>query len=251
MIIIGSTAIKKLFPDFPREPKDLDIAIESKKGYNVRNSKEVEYLVNPVLVNWIWSNGYLRTEINADELLTLKMSHILYDINWDKHMFDIQFLLDKGAKKIEPLYNDLVKFWKEHLPYNKRSDLTLEKEEFFDNNINNNSEYEHDFIHTLLNPTPLYTKVLMDGKSVELDPDKFDALTHEEKIWFIKEEVMVMAWERFKRAPYPIAYALMLKKFIRQHIPLFALDFAIYNYKELIKLPHNYIKQINDELQKV
>lgn len=94
----------------------------------------------------------------------------------------------------------------------------------------------------------MYTRVLKDGKSVELDENKFHSLCHEDKILFIQEEVFVMAWERYKRTHYSHAYASMLKKFIRQHVPLFALDFAIYNYKELIKLPYNYMEDINNKL---
>jgi len=41
MLIIGSTAIKHYFPDFPREPKDLDIAVPTEKGY--RNGKGIAY----------------------------------------------------------------------------------------------------------------------------------------------------------------------------------------------------------------
>lgn len=129
-IIIGSTAIKHHFPEFPREPSDLDYAVKSKKGF--KTSKAIEYLENPILF------AHTTNEIlNPDELLTLKMSHICYDIKWDKHMFDIHFLIDNGAQKIESLYNDLVKYWEEYHPYNRRSDLTLEKDDFFDNNINN------------------------------------------------------------------------------------------------------------------
>lgn len=247
MLIIGSTAIKHHFKDFPREPNDLDLIVRSKKGF-VKKDK-VEFLLNPILMDYKDGQTPISPYLSPNELLTLKMSHICYDINWDKHMFDIQFLLSKGAEKIESLYQNLVNYWKEYHPLNKRSDLTLEKEAFFDNNVNNNSEYEHDFIHTLINPTPMYTRVLMEGKSVELDENKFKALTHDEKLLFVKEEVFVMAWERFKRTKYSHAYALMLKKFIREHIPMFALDFAVYNYKELIKLPINYIKIINDGLQ--
>ena len=246
MIIIGSTAIKHHFKDFPREPNDLDYIVRSKRG--LERVDKVEYLFNPILSDYKNDKREDKIYLSPDELLTLKMSHICYDINWDKHMFDIQFLIDKGASKIEDLYLDLIEYWKENHPTNRRSDLSLDKEEFFNNNVNNNSEYEHDFIHTLINPVPMYTRVLMEGKSVNLDETKFKALTHDEKLLFIKEEVFVMAWERFKNTPYPHAYAKMLKKFIQKHVPLFALDFSVYNYKELIKLPYNYIEDINNKL---
>ena len=40
MIVIGSTAMKIHFPDFNRQPKDLDIAVEHEK---VSTKKGIEY----------------------------------------------------------------------------------------------------------------------------------------------------------------------------------------------------------------
>lgn len=241
MCIIGSTAIKHYYNDFNREPKDLDLCVRNK--YDLRSNKDVEFLVNPVLLNYV--NGVFPTE---NQLLTLKVSHILYDINWSKHMFDIQFLLDKGCEIDIVLLKDLRIYWSNNLPYIRRSELNQDKDQFFNNDVNKKSDYDHDLIHTLLNESPIYKKCLKDGEEVDLDPNKFFNLNHEDKLLFVKEEVMVMAWERFKTKKYYIAYQEMLNKFIREHIPLFALEFAIKNYKELVKIPFDYITKINKQL---
>ena len=149
MLIIGSTALKHHYPDFKREPKDLDIAIPTEKGY--RNMKGIEYLYNPIIFEYQYE-GYLRPEL----LLSLKISHLFWNTNWEKHIFDIQFLLNKGIKYDLNLINKLIEFWKVYLPKIRRSNLVLSKEEFFTNGVNEDTE-QHDYIHTILNPIPTYT----------------------------------------------------------------------------------------------
>ena len=92
-LIIGSTAMKYHFPDFNREPKDIDIAVE--QSDNLKSTREVEYLENPIIFKYIPEG---QEYIDPDMLLTLKMSHLFFNINWDKHMWDVQFLLKKGCK---------------------------------------------------------------------------------------------------------------------------------------------------------
>lgn len=77
MLIIGSTAIKHYFPDFKRSPKDLDYVVESKKG--LKNSPGIEYLENPIILKY-QQDGYLRPDL----MLSLKISHMFWDINWEK-----------------------------------------------------------------------------------------------------------------------------------------------------------------------
>lgn len=223
-VIIGSTAIKHYFPDFNREPKDIDYAVASMRGR--KTSREVEYLLNPVILK------YADSEILSPELLlALKMSHLRWDINWDKHMYDTQFLLAKGVTYSTDVLADLIVYWEGYHPTSKRSDLTLNKEDFFDNAINRN--IDHDLVHTFIAEVPAYTKVLKDGCDVEPDPYKFCSLSHEEKMDVISEEVMVMAWERFPNIYYKKAYHRMLKKYIISHVPEFAYEFAIKNYIDL------------------
>jgi hypothetical protein len=249
MIIIGSTAIKYFYPDFPREPKDFDVILESKdeniKPYLGENfNKKIEILENPIILEYYKGNGFLPPNL----LCTLKASHLCWNINWEKHMFDLQFLLKKGNKIDFELFKQLYDYWNTVHSKNKRSDLKMSKQDFFDNSVNYN-ENEHDFIHTILNPIPIYTKCLKDGCEVELDENKFHALSHEDKLEFVREEIYVMSFERYKELGYKHAYNKMLKKFIISHAPFFSIIFILENYIELEKCQKNYFKIIENGLQ--
>ena len=121
----------------------------------------------------------------------------------------------------------------------------MTKDEFFSNSVNYDT-MEHDQVHLLLNPVPIYTKILMDGKDVELDPIKWQNLSIEDKLDLVREETMVMAHERYKNMDYRRGYSLMLKKFIISHCPIFSLIFTIENYVELHKPKFNFYKTIEN-----
>lgn len=227
MLLIGSAAIKHHYPDFPRTPKDLDYIGAGE------SSREVEYLSNPVLEHL---EGIALPEV----LLTLKASHIFWDINWDKHMYDIVFLFEKGNEINTPLFYDLYNHWINIHGKNKRSDLTLSADEFFDNAL---KEYDHDYLHTIINPSPTYLKVLKG--EVEPDEEKFNLLSHEEKEALVREEVYVMAYERMRHINYVSAYRKMLKKFIMHHAPIWEVFFILKNYRSLHKPLINYQNLLN------
>jgi hypothetical protein len=170
------------------------------------------------------------------------MSHIFWDINWDKHMFDIQFLINKGIAWDRKLFPLLYEYWNTVHGKNKRSDLEMSAEQFFDNAVK--SEYDHDWLHTLLNPYPTFNKVLIG--EVEVCEHKFNNLKHEEKCNLVTEEVMIMAYERYKHLDFRVAYSKMLKKFIMNHAPMWEALFIIENYIELHRPKFNYYKIIDD-----
>lgn len=60
----------------------------------------------------------------------------------------------------------------------------------------------------------------------------------------IREECMVMAYERLGGRDFRSAYKWMLKKLILNHLPLEQGLFAILNYKELHLPTINYVKEI-------
>jgi len=243
MILIGSKAIKYWYPDFPREPKDTDYVVSSIPKHRAPNT---EYLENPILYKYIREGNICPSNI----LTTLKASHLMWDINWEKHMFDLQFLLKKGNKIDKELFFELYDYWNVYHLKNTRSDLKMSKDEFFTNAINYDT-IQHDELHKLINPIPLYTKILKDECEVELDSKKWEKLSFEEKIGLIREETYIMAWERFKKYDYRVAYSKMLKKFIISHAPTFTLTFILENYIELHKPTINYIKQINEQLKRI
>lgn len=236
--IIGSTAIKYWFPDFNREPKDLDIVTEGKSIILEMDYPRVEKLKNPVLSEYYkGTNKYLPPDL----LYTLKISHAIgWDINWDKHVWDITFLKDKGCKLDRELFEKLYNYWVELHGRNKRSDLEMTAEDFFDNAVN--CPYPHDDLHLLLNAYPTYNKILKEGAEVEVCKEKFDKLSFEDKCNLVYEEVELMSWERWPRQYYKRAYKWMLKKFILNHAPLWEAVFILENYKLLQAPRRNHFK---------
>lgn len=238
-LIIGSTAIKHYYPDFPREPKDIDIIVLEKQ----KRDGETEYLQNPIILKY-QKDGYLKPEL----MTSLKVSHLLWDINWEKHMFDLQFLLYKGHNWDLNIVRELREYWHEVLPKVRRSKLEQSKEEFFTNNVNMDTN-EHDYLHTLIAKIPAYTKILKDSCEVELDENKWNTLSFEEKCDVVQEEAYVMAYERWKHLNYRIGYKRQLVQNIQKHYPEFIAFFAIQNYIKLEKPKFNYLKKIENELQ--
>ncbi len=232
MIVIGSTAIKHHFPDFKREPKDIDYLVNIKSMWKSVAGKE-EYHENPVLWNYVGTEKYL----DKDLLYTLKASHLFWDIKWDKHIYDIQFMKEKGCVLNIELFYKLYDYWNGYHSKNKRSDLKMTSSAFFNNAIK--CPYEHDFLHTLLVDTPTFTKILKDGEDVEVS---------EEKLSLVREEVYVMAYERLAGRHFRAAYSWMLKKFLISHAPLWESIFIIENYT-LLSRPHlNYVNLINSKI---
>lgn len=243
MVLIGSSAIKHHYPDFGREPKDTDYAVRQEIKSGIR---DIEYLFNPVLASRYPESAGVAT---PNDLYTLKISHLFWDINWEKHMFDVQFLKTKGCVIDMPLFDELYLFWNKIHGKNKRSELNMNAASFFDNALN--CPYDHDMLHTIINPAPTYTKVLKDGAEVDVCEDKFNAFSFDEKCDLVREEVYIMAWERMSKMDYRIAYGRMLRKFIRNHAPIWEALFIIEHFYDLYKPQFNYFKKIENGLQEI
>ncbi len=245
MLRIGSSAIKHYFPDFNREPKDIDFAVYKKDGLRQPSDslKKVEYLENPIILKY-QKEGYC----NPDLLLTLKLSHMFWDNMWDKHMFDIQFLFKKGCRYNLNILNELRELWDEVLPKVRRSKLEQTKEDFFTNAVNEDVD-QHDILHTYINPIPMFTLLLKDGSEVELDENKWDEMSFENKLEVVREETYVMAWERYKDIDYRLAFKIQLKQNIQKHFPQYIALFAIENYIQLERPKIKYREIINTKLK--
>ncbi len=253
-MIIGSTAIRFWYPDFPRENKDIDI-IKNMWIKEYPSTKKVEWLENKVLQNWFTKPIEICT---PNELYTLKISHSFWNLpnkSWEKHLWDIQFLKEKGCKFIPKLFTQLYNYWCEVHGNNKRSDLNMSAEDFFDNAIS--FPVNHDYLHTLLiqhewfenQEKPTYFKVLKDGEEVDVCMKKFKDLSEQDKFKLVFEEVCVMATERFNSLYYKEAYLKMLKKFIISHAPIEEAIWIIQNHKWLaITIPFNFINFLNSKI---
>jgi hypothetical protein len=238
-MIIGSTAAKHWFHDFPREPKDLDLAVPHLRKFD---GERADLTVCPVLWTWYLENSSPIPEyIGRNELYTLKISHIFWNKNWDKHFADIQFFHSKGCKIIWPLFWKLYNYWQEHAPL-VRSDLQQSAKDFFNNALPDG--HLHDDLHLLINPNPGYKQILIG--EVETSDELFFQLPDSEKARVIVEEVMVMAYERLAGRTWYVAYAWMLKKFLREHSPIKQAIWGIENF-ELIRKPYfNFQKHIDN-----
>ena len=236
-----------MFLDFKREPFDLDILVEDMNhAATVRKEyadyPRVEFHVIPPLWEYLRNN-----ELTSDVLLTLKASHIFWPVKWDKHLHDINFMVDRGARIIRPLFYELYNMWVSERGVGHRSNLEMSSEDFFDNAL---KTYDHDELHTFLNPIPTYTLVLKEGAEVDVDEAKFEALTFEQKCALVREEVYVMAFERRGKMSYGAAYFRMFKKFLMAHAPVWEAVFIMENFKHLYRPEFDYFAVIEKGLKK-
>lgn len=265
-MIIGSTCIKHWFPDFPREPKDIDyitsqqFPVEESSYFTRDTNLKIEILDNPVLQSYVLNeHGHIPKYCPKDALYTLKLSHSFWSLDngsWEKHMWDIQWLKDKGCVLIEPLFYELYLHWCTFHGSNKRSNLEMNSEQFFDNAVN--FPVSHDTLHEMLiqheyfnnQQAPTYTLILKDNCEVDVDEKKYNQLTELQKYNLVFEEVAVMAHERYNKVLYKKAYNIMLKKFIISHAPLWEAMWIIQNHKLLLTtIPFNFIKHLDNEIR--
>lgn len=194
--LTGSRAVKNWFPDF-REPKDWDWHTPSywesvPAWFPWPDGAKHDVFRDARLSAWNWG------EIAApDELYTMKISHGYWDLHgtWDKHASDIIFLQRKGCVFIPELHDILLEIWKERYAKNP---ISLDKtvEEFFGDHVP--KKYVHDTVHESIayRDRPWYVDILKDGSEVLVDNSKFWALSLEDKLQLVREELYVIALER-------------------------------------------------------
>jgi len=200
MLIIGSTALHHWFPD-SREPKDFDI-IQSPLEKNILEYFGFNYLKGKVEKYWLNSFQYILDNnidfkfVDPNFLYTIKLSHSFWDVKWDKTIYDIIFLKNKGCQADEVLYKMLVNEWK--LVHGKKKvNLNKNNDEFFKDNVKR--EYEHDELHILVAhyDRPLYERIKPDLNKANCSYKMFTDLSFEDKIKLCREEIFVVALERY------------------------------------------------------
>src|SRR5690606_27004279 len=129
------------FPDLGRVPKDTDYATKTEER---SEENGVELLYNPE-----FDYNLDREVATPEELMTLKLSHLFWDKDFDKHMWDYHFLKGKGIKVNLELYRRFRAFFEDYLPKVRRSNLELSKDEFFTNSVNEDVD-EHDKLHLII-----------------------------------------------------------------------------------------------------
>lgn len=188
--IVGSHAAKQIIPDWYRAVNDIDVwtdtPMDKEKGLDIC-----------LMSSNILSVFDGADSASLDDLYTIKISHLPWPLLFWKHANDALFLKSKGARLNEPLYELLKEHWKEVHGTKTQLSLYKNKKEFFDDAVV--KEYDHDCLHELVSypHPPVYTTVLKEGHSVFTDRDKFLALSFDNKVKMMREEMCVIMCERW------------------------------------------------------
>jgi len=117
-------------------------------------------------------------------LKVLKISSL--PLKRHKHKIDLKELEDIQLSK------EYTKIAEDRLLETKKR---IEKDNFF-HQYNIKRSFEHDYLHSLINPNPMYKKILNEDSSVIGSKAKFLALSKENKRELILEEIFVFSLER-------------------------------------------------------
>jgi hypothetical protein len=251
-LIIGSTAMYRLFPDEVREPKDLDLFA---RPYTWEGAAKDQWWVDNNKVNDVfWHESFAGTQLDRNgfatlnELYTIKVSHSYWELknnSWDKHLWDILYMQDRGAQLDFELHQMLYKVWIEKHG-SKKMNLAQAAGMFFKDAVVR--IYDHDSIHDSVayGDHPLYERILKDGETVDIDPDKlWNGLTFDEQVLLFREEICATALERwmipteYKFSP-GLAYKLALKKTITSLTKGKSARFIVTNFRHFMN-PHDYM----------
>ncbi len=221
-ILVGSSAAKIHFSDFPRIPNDVDYVSKTKiDNADCHYCEAFDYLFD--------KNAEIAS---PDQLYTIKVAHSFWDIHWEKTMFDIIFFQSKGCKLDYEFYNLLYKDF-EKIHGVKKVDLNKSNEEFFKDYVGR--KYPHDQIHYALShpDIPMYEKLKFDKSKAWIDRVLFEDLSFENKMITCYEEIFALVIERFLvpnnfKYSYSRAYLETIKLIITQltkgWFPLFIVD---------------------------
>lgn len=249
-IVVGSTALQ--FHGFDRlPPKDIDIWSTDKR--DTENSVDLKVIPSDILDLVDHTNGYA----TPDSVYTIKCSHLGWDNPmWDKHKKDIMWLKSKGCLINKPLFDKLITYWKIELGNKSFLKMKQDKENFFTDNVY--YKYDHDYLHELVAypNRPVYTKCLCDGEDVLISEDKFNTLSFEEQLRMFREEITVIACERWllndkltKKFSWVQAYNMSLKKTITNLTKNWATTFLVLNLDKFVKPEYEYFEHILNTLE--
>lgn len=210
-VLVGSEALSYHIPGV--DAGDVDYFSSERRNTVLDDGRRLEVFYHPDLERYAWSGSVA----SLDELYTIKVSHVFWDVQWEKHMLHILRMQQAGAQVINELYDVLYRVWEQvHGP--KKVSLEASADDFFNGNVKR--LYEHDSVHQAVAfyDRPMFERILRDGSDVAVDKAKFDALIFDEKKALVFEECFVIALERelFARdgRGYKAAYANALKALV-------------------------------------
>jgi hypothetical protein len=201
---------------------------------------------------FVFKNMYIAS---PSVILTIKCSHLGWDLFWDKHARDVIHLQSLGYKIIDELFYPLVEYWKDKHGNKGFLSLYKTKSEFFNDYVQ--YVYDHDYLHELVaTPNqPVYKQCLKDGEQVAIDKDKFYQMSHKDQIRMFQEEILVIALERWLIPPNVCgkvsirdAYRMSLKKTICSLTKNWATEFIIRNLISYWKPPIHELENILNQL---
>lgn len=250
MFIIGSVAMRRLFGNEFREPKDLDVFARPDDPALAWTSPDDVF----------WHDSFAGTQLdvtgyaNMHQMYTIKVSHAYWQINnvanWQKHMADIMFLKSKGAKLDMDLHKLLYPVW-EAKHGKKQMNLAQAAGDFFEDAVVR--IYDHDSIHRSVcyGDEPLYEAILKDGETVDIDPAKMWALSFEDQVKLFREEIAATALERYMipsnyRYSAGRAYQKALQKTVISLTKGKSARFIVDNFSQFAK-PHDYMSIHNSK----
>lgn len=194
-ILVGSSAAKISTTGFKSRNFDVDIWTD------VPTSKEknLDIGIFPTDILESFEEKSKQTEVaTVNDLTTIKLSHLPYDVLWKKHSRDYLVLkMNYGGKINQKLYDKLRVHWCNHYGNKPYLSLYKTKDSFFDDFVS--KQFDHDYLHELVSypNKPIYTECLKDGEQVAIDKEKFNVMLHNKKIQMFREEMCVIALERW------------------------------------------------------
>jgi hypothetical protein len=226
MLIIGSEALKSIFPD-SREPADLDLIVPNAHVRSVAvkygeiksedeqfivvhqaNGKKVEIMVAiPGNAMWMYLDRYKAFEgehyIDVHGLYSLKKSHVHIPLKFEKHIWDYSRLhKEVGGIDIMPEITKQNTLDIKERTKKKFASPSLKKsvKEFFGQSEGLvKSWFVHDHIHRVMahyDGIPLYEKMQRDLSLAWCEKDLWEKFSFEDKCKCVLEEAYVIALER-------------------------------------------------------
>ena len=296
MLLIGSRAARFHFPEF-RKPKDYDFIATSQEvddflskfnytdtsshpkkrranihmhGYKL--SFEFELAEHYPSSELIYKNdtsvshrddklGLTYSVATPKTLYLLKKSHIVFNIHWDKNIYDYLFLKDKCKTYFLPdWWNEALRLRFDEIKTRikkKEMNFDLDNSEFFKRSEKFvNRKVEHDSLHyaTCFYDKPLFLSAKEDVTKAALSKEKVRQMSHLHKVQMIQEESMALALERYvlpcmlDKTPYnaAAAYQKTASKMVYHYLPMFLRYFAADNFLEILDLKVDYVQKFLD-----
>lgn len=203
-ITVGRTALhhrlKELGLFVPPRNTDIDVwTLGSDWNDPIKGVLHLDTSVMPQQVMTAFQEqSKFQSTATLEDLLAIKLSHLSYDIFWHKHKQDTLLLkrLTEGNYNRE-LCSVLREHWKMEFGNKDFLSLYRTKDKFFDDFVP--KLHEHDYLHELVAfpDSPMYASCLKEGHDVFIDKEKWNRLPKERKVRMMKEEIAVIALERW------------------------------------------------------